>query len=122
MLHAAEADRSSRLALAASDADTFNSLHDARRYAPALTDFRLFWTKLAQALAGKSKVILDDEPGRRRHLIMPGLALERALPVLRDDWPRSSQRSIARQRSGREPLPLPYSRKSRAHEIRITAG
>ena len=107
MLDAAEADRSTRLALAASGADTFNSLRDARRYAPALTDFRLFWTKLAQALAGKSKVILDEEPGRRRHLIMPGLPLERALPVLRDDRPeRASSRSFDKDRPGTVSPPL----------------
>ncbi len=50
VLHAAEADRSARLALAASGADTFNSLREARRYAPALTDFRLFWTKARPGL------------------------------------------------------------------------
>ena len=91
MIDAAEADRSTRLALAASGADAFNSLYDARRYAPALTDFRLFWTKVAQALDGKSKVILDEEPGRRRHLIMPGLPLEQALPVSRDDRPEPAR-------------------------------
>jgi P-type Cu+ transporter len=104
---AAEADQSTRLALAASDADTFNSMHDARRYEPGLTDFRLFWTKLAEALAGKSKVVLDEEPGRRRHLIMPGLTLERLLPALRDDFPdRSSARSPRNDSRGTNPLPL----------------
>ncbi len=107
ILDAAETDRSTRLALAASGADTFNSLRDARRYAPSLTDFRLFWTKLAQALDGKSKVILDDEPGRRRHLIMPGLPLERALPALRDDRPnRASSRSFDKDRLGTGSPPL----------------
>ena len=118
MLHAAEANRATRLALAASGADTFNALCDARRYAPSLTDFRLFWTKLAQALDGKSKVILDEEPGRRRHLIMPGLPFEQALPVLRDDRPdRTSSRPLDIVRPGA--VPLPYSRKSRVHETHI---
>ena len=85
LLHAAEADRSTRLALAAGGADTFNALREARRYAPSLTDFRLYWEKLASALDGKTKVILDEEPGRRRHLIVPGLPLEKALPVLQPD-------------------------------------
>ena len=99
ILNAAEVDRSTRLAFAASAADTFDLLHDARRYAPSLTDFRLFWTKLALALAGKSKVILDEEPGRRRHLIMPGLSMERALPLFRDDRPQSaSSRSFDKVR------------------------
>jgi len=82
VLHAAEADRATRLALAASAADTFNSLREARRYAPSITDFRLYWAKLASALDGKTKIVLDEEPGRRRHLIVPGIPLEKALPVL----------------------------------------
>ena len=107
LLNAAEAGRSTRLALAASGADTFNSLRDARRYAPALTDFRLFWTKVAQALGDKSKVILDEEPGRRRHLIMPGITLERALPVLRDDRPdQTGSRSSDKDRPGTLSPPL----------------
>ena len=107
MLDAAEADRSTRLALAASGADNFNSLCDARRYAPSLTDFRLFWTKLAQALDGKSKVILDEEPGRRRHLIMPGVSLERAMPMLRDDRPEpAGSRSSDKGRPGTVLPPL----------------
>jgi P-type Cu+ transporter len=70
-IHAAEADRAGKLARAASAADVFITLADARRYAPNLTDFRLYWEKLADALAGKSKLILDEEPGRRRHLVLP---------------------------------------------------
>ncbi|MFI5454382.1 MAG: cation-translocating P-type ATPase family protein [Isosphaerales bacterium] len=82
VLHGAEAARAAQVAQAASGADTFNSLREARRYAPALTDFRLFWDKLAGALAGKAKVVLDEEPGRRRHLIVPNFPLEKSLPVL----------------------------------------
>ncbi len=54
---------------------------------PALTDFRLFWEKLAEALAGKDKVVLDEEPGRRRHLIVPNLAWDRPLARLATDRP-----------------------------------
>jgi Cu+-exporting ATPase len=82
VLSGARAGSAARLALAASGADTFRSLGEARRHAPALTDFRLFWEKLAPALAGKSKVVLAEEPGRRRHLILPNLPLEKVLPVL----------------------------------------
>jgi HflK protein len=71
MIHAAEAARSRQLAMAAGAADTFSSLREARRYAPSLTDFRLFWKTVAQALAGKAKLVLDEEPGRRRHLVLP---------------------------------------------------
>ncbi len=48
--------------------------HDAARVAAmsALTDFRLFWDALAQALAGRDKIIIDaDEvPGRRNLLLL----------------------------------------------------
>jgi Cu+-exporting ATPase len=80
---AAEADRSRRLALAAAAADTFGSLLDARNYAPALTDFRLFWTTVAAAMAGKDKLLLDEEPGHRRHLVVPDLDDRLLLPALR---------------------------------------
>jgi Cu+-exporting ATPase len=82
MHHGAKAAGAARVARAASAADTFISLGEARRPAPFLTDFRLFWEKLAPALAGKPKVIIDEEPGRRRHLILPNLPLEKALPSL----------------------------------------
>jgi Cu+-exporting ATPase len=85
LLDAAQAGRSSRLALAASEADCFNSLYSARSDAPSLTDFTLFWAKVAPAFAGKTKMILDDEPGRRRNLIVPGISLEQAVPVIGDD-------------------------------------
>jgi membrane protease subunit HflK len=80
---AADADRRRRLALAAATADTFGSLLDARSYAPALTDFRLFWTALARAFAGREKLVLDEEAGRRRHLIVPEFADQALLPALR---------------------------------------
>jgi Cu+-exporting ATPase len=80
--HAADADRSRRLALASSTADTFTTLREARSYAPDLTDFRLFWTTVAGTLAGKEKLVLDEEPGRRRHLIVPGLAGQSLLPAI----------------------------------------
>jgi regulator of protease activity HflC (stomatin/prohibitin superfamily) len=107
LLHAALADRSTRLLLAASAAATFHSLIEARHYAPSLTDVRLFWTKVDQALAGKSKVILDEEPGRRRHLIMPDVGLERALPMLGDDRDdRASSRPVGKDWSGTFSAPL----------------
>jgi Cu+-exporting ATPase len=79
---AAEAKRARGLALAAGAADAFRALLEARRYAPALTDLQLFWERFAQALEGKAKLVLDEEPRRRRHLIVPGLPWERALPAL----------------------------------------
>jgi Cu+-exporting ATPase len=79
---AALAARARRVALAAAGADAFNALRAARCCAPALSDLELYWGTLAQALAGKGKVILDDEPLRRRHLIMPGMPWEKMLPAL----------------------------------------
>jgi Cu+-exporting ATPase len=79
-IQAAEAARSRRLALAGSQADAFNSLLEARRYAPSLTDWRLFWKEVARGFAGRAKVVLDEEPGRRRQLVLPGLPWERILP------------------------------------------
>jgi Cu+-exporting ATPase len=89
VIHGAETFAAKRQALAASEADTFSSLHEARRVHPALTDFRLYWEKLASALDGKPKVVLDEEPGRRRHLILPSLPLEQTLPLLAPS-PRTS--------------------------------
>jgi HflK protein len=86
-LHAALGDQSRRLALASGEADAFSSLRVARVNAPALTDFRLYWEQVAKVLGGKSKVILDEEPGRRRHLIVPNLPLEKILPVDLNDKP-----------------------------------
>jgi HflK protein len=82
MLQGAQAARAARLAEAAAGADTFRALGAARRNAPSITDFRLFWEKLAPALAGKPKVILDEEPGRRRHLILPSMTLDQAVPAI----------------------------------------
>jgi HflK protein len=80
--NAAEAARAARVALAASGADRFSALGEARRHAEALTDFRLFWEKVEPALAEKAKVVIDEEPGRRRHLILPNLPLDRAAAIL----------------------------------------
>jgi P-type Cu+ transporter len=84
-IHAAEADQAGRLALAASAAETFHTLSVTRHYAPALTDVRIYWEKLAGALAGRPKVVLDDAAGRRRHLVLPGSAWEQAVPILEND-------------------------------------
>jgi Cu+-exporting ATPase len=79
---AALASRGRQLAIAASAADTFSGLREARGYAPALTDLRLFWKMVADALGGKTKLVLDEEPGRHRHLLLPGRLGEGALPAL----------------------------------------
>ncbi len=101
-INAAEAERAGKLALAASAADTFHTMSIARRYAPALTDFRLYWEKLAGALAGKTKVILDDVPGRRRHLVLPAGAWEQALPILEGG---RADREGSRPHKGDRPVP-----------------
>jgi P-type Cu+ transporter len=81
----AEADKSRQLALALGSAHSFASLREARQYAPALTDFRLFWKMVGEAFAGKEKLILDEESGRRRHVVMPGFPWDRVTPMIRPD-------------------------------------
>jgi len=104
VLHGAEAARAARLAQAASGADTFSSLREARRYAPSLTDFRLFCDKLAEALAGKAKIVLDEDPGRRRHLIVPNYPIEKALPLLQaDPFNGDDSPPAGRTRAGNSP-------------------
>ena len=88
--HAADAGRSRRLASASSEADTFTMLREARSYAPALTDFRLFWTTVAGTLARKDKLLLDEEPGRRRHLIVPDGAGPPLIPAIAAPSARTS--------------------------------
>jgi HflK protein len=106
---AAEADKSRQLALAAGSTHRFASLLEARRYAPALTDFRLFWTMVAAAFAGKDKLILDEESGRRRHVVMPGLPWDRMVPQIRtreDAGPIDARPSAdVRPESPRKPEP-----------------
>ncbi len=94
--NAAEADRSRQVALASGEAHRFGALLDARRYSPALTDFRLFWKMVAESLADKDKLILDEESGRRRHIVMPGLPWDRLIPTIRPanpspETPRSTE-------------------------------
>ncbi len=90
--HAAEAARARQLALAAAAADRFSSLLEARQYAPSLTDFRLFWKAVADALAGKAKLVLGEEPARRRHLVLPEAPWEVMLPALGKDSPAAGNR------------------------------
>ncbi len=78
----ATADARRRTALAASEADAFTTLREARIGAPALTDLRLFWTTIADAMARKDKLILDEEPGRRRHLVVPDSGASMLVPAL----------------------------------------
>jgi Cu+-exporting ATPase len=66
-INAAIAEQDRLLARASSGADAFAYQLAARDAAPSLTDFRLFWVAIADALAGKSKLIFDaraDRPGR----------------------------------------------------------
>jgi Cu+-exporting ATPase len=83
--NAAEAEKIRLLALASGSAHRFSSLREAREYAPALTDFRLFWKMVAETFAGKEKLILDEESGRRRHLVLPGLPWDRMMPMIRPE-------------------------------------
>ena len=52
----------------------------AREPAPSLTDFRLYWEAIAEAFAGKPKLILDARADRPQRLIMTRLPLEQRHP------------------------------------------
>jgi regulator of protease activity HflC (stomatin/prohibitin superfamily) len=69
----AEAERVSRVARSAGEADAFRYVAAARAGSPALTDHRLYWEAVGEALAGRPKVILDPGKARPRHLIVPDL-------------------------------------------------
>jgi len=72
------AGREGQVARAAGEADAFGFQVAARAAYPALTDHRLYWETIATVLANRSKVILDADPTRHRHLIIPNLPI----PVL----------------------------------------
>ena len=69
----AEAERTTRVARASGEADAFTYLVAARALAPALTDHRLYWEMIVRVFANKSKVVLDPDRSRARHLILPNL-------------------------------------------------
>ncbi len=78
----AEALKTTALARAASESDTFRYLLDARGTHAGLTDQRLYGEALSAALAGKPKLLLDPSANRPRHLILrdlPGLSDPAAL-------------------------------------------
>jgi Cu+-exporting ATPase len=104
----AEASRGRQLALAAGSADRFEAFREARQHAPALTDLRLFWKSVAEVLAGKDKFIFDDDPGRRRQVVMPGLPWEQMVPVIRPDTlARDASTSTSAIPPGNVPIDLP---------------
>ena len=81
-IQAALADQGRRLALAGGEADAFSALRAARQNAAGFDRFPALLGEVADVLGGKSKVILDEEPGRRRHLIVPSLPLEKFFPLI----------------------------------------
>jgi regulator of protease activity HflC (stomatin/prohibitin superfamily) len=76
----ASADRRTRLARAAAESDRFLEQLSARTTAPHLTDQRLYWETIADALAGKPKVVLDPDKARDRHLILPDFPISALAP------------------------------------------
>jgi Cu+-exporting ATPase len=104
IVQAARGRHSRRVALAAGAADAFNSLRLARQAEPSLTDVRVFWQKLAEGLDGKKKVVVDEDSGRRRHVIVPDSGWDRMLPILATDRARAETPTGPRQASGNVPL------------------
>jgi HflK protein len=76
--NAAQGERDRLMSRASSQADAFAYLLDARRSAPGLTDFRLFWETIADVMAGRPKLILEGRPDRPQRLILSRLPLEQA--------------------------------------------
>src|SRR5262249_32191392 len=59
-----------------------------------LTDFRLYWDALAQALAGREKILVDADkvPGRRQLLLFDPEQFRVPAPVLTPQGPNSMRR------------------------------
>src|SRR5262249_22138263 len=85
----AEADRAARAARASGEADAFRYVAAARAAQPALTDVALYWDLIADALAGKAKLVLAPGTARPRHLILaeppPGPLLPAVVSPTRDE-------------------------------------
>jgi Cu+-exporting ATPase len=82
---AAEGARDRQVALASSTSDAFLYQLSAREPATELTDFRLFWEAIADAFAGRPKMILDARADRPQRLIMSRLPMEQAIPAIPGD-------------------------------------
>ena len=64
-----------QVARAAGEADSFAAQISARAPYPGLTDHRLYLEAMTSVLAGRSKVLLDDDRARHRHLVIPNMAI-----------------------------------------------
>ncbi len=76
------AEKNTRVTRATAESDTFVDLLSARSTSPDLTDVRLYWEGIEVSLSGKSKVILDPDSTKRRHLIVPGPPTSPSLPAI----------------------------------------
>jgi regulator of protease activity HflC (stomatin/prohibitin superfamily) len=78
----AEADRNGRTARASGEADGFLARLGARKSSPVLTDQRLYWAAIAEAFAGKEKVILEPSSSRRQLFLpdFPGVSVPLLMP------------------------------------------
>jgi HflK protein len=75
IVNQAEAESTAQVARAMGEADAFEAARSARSPYPGLTDHRLYWETIQSVLAAKPKVVLDAEPGRHRHLVVPSLPI-----------------------------------------------
>jgi regulator of protease activity HflC (stomatin/prohibitin superfamily) len=83
----AQAESEARKARAAGAADAFLALEQARAGFPALADRRLYEETLAQALAGKSKIVLEPGKADRRLLWISDLPTGSSVPELKAALP-----------------------------------
>ena len=72
----AQAERAMARTRARGLADAFTSLLAPRLTFERATDARLFWDHIDASLRGRPKLILDDEPDGRRHVVLPERAGE----------------------------------------------
>ena len=72
-IRVATAERDAKVRLVRAQRDALLARLDARKETPELTDFRLYWDALAEALTGRDKVLLDTDkiPARRNLWLMP---------------------------------------------------
>jgi Cu+-exporting ATPase len=73
--NAAESHKVTRSIRALGESEAFVARVIARAALPALTDHRLYWEAVAAVMAGKSKVVIDPDRSRARHLIFPDTAV-----------------------------------------------
>jgi Cu+-exporting ATPase len=96
-LERAHAESEVRTAAAAGAADAFLALQQARLPYPGLSDCRLYGEALAQALAGKAKLVIEPGQGQRRQFLIGEFPAGASLPELKAALPTLSAPGPAKE-------------------------